>query len=91
MADELLAIMGDDGVFREYDSTYDITIHCESQKEQEAIMERLIGSVSRKEIDEMIAEIESYSNDSSHVRDWNGLQLALNIIHKYCDKEQKNV
>ena len=48
MADELLAIMGDDGVFREYDSKYDITIHCESHEEQKEIMERMIGSVSRK-------------------------------------------
>ena len=39
--DELKVILNDDGVFEEYDDTYDITIHCESQKEQDRVIEIL--------------------------------------------------
>ena len=41
MSKELQAIMNDDGVFEEYDDTYDLTIHCESKEEQEEILNRL--------------------------------------------------
>lgn len=33
--DELKAILNDDGVFEEYDDTYDLTIHCTSQEDQD--------------------------------------------------------
>ena len=33
--------IGDDGIARVYDDTYDITIHCESAEEQEKAMELL--------------------------------------------------
>lgn len=32
--DELKMVMNDDGVFKEYDDTYDIIIHCTSAEEQ---------------------------------------------------------
>lgn len=35
MSDDILLTLGEDGVFREYDDTYDVVIHCESQEEQE--------------------------------------------------------
>lgn len=34
-------IFDEDGVAREYDDTYDITIHCESQEEQDAVWKML--------------------------------------------------
>lgn len=34
-------IIGEDGVGRLYDSTYDITIHCESQEEQDRVLKQL--------------------------------------------------
>lgn len=37
----IMMIMGDDGVFREYNDEFDITIHCESQEEAERVMEKL--------------------------------------------------
>lgn len=37
----IMMIMGDDGVFREYNDEFDITIHCESQKEAERVIEKL--------------------------------------------------
>ena len=41
MSRELKAIMNNDGVFEEYDDTYDITIHLESKEEQNRIIEWL--------------------------------------------------
>lgn len=37
----IMMIMGDDGVFREYNDEFDITIHCESQEEAEMVIEKL--------------------------------------------------
>ena len=37
----IMMIRGDDGVFREYNDEFDITIHCESQEEAERVMEKL--------------------------------------------------
>lgn len=34
-------MIGDDGVAREYDSTWDITIHCESEEEQKLALEKI--------------------------------------------------
>ncbi len=39
MSRELKVIMNNDGVFEEYDDTYDITIHLESKEEQNKIIE----------------------------------------------------
>ena len=37
MNDSINLIFDEDGVAREYDDTYDITIHCESQEEQDKV------------------------------------------------------
>ena len=37
MSDEILLTIGDDGKASLYDDTYDITIHCESQEEQDEV------------------------------------------------------
>lgn len=39
MSDEFMLYLDDDGVARHYDDTYDITIHCESEEEQEKAIE----------------------------------------------------
>lgn len=41
MADSINLIFDEDGVARIYDDTYDITIHCESQEEQDAVLAKL--------------------------------------------------
>lgn len=38
---KLEIIIDEDGVGRLYDSTYDITIHCESQEEQDRVLKQL--------------------------------------------------
>ena len=44
MSDEIMLVFGEDGVAREYDDTWDITIHCESEEEQKAVLEKLNNS-----------------------------------------------
>lgn len=44
---ELNMIMNDDGVFEEYDDTYDLTIHCTSQEEQDEVLLRLNKTVEQ--------------------------------------------
>lgn len=55
----LMAIMGDDGVFREYNDEFDITIHCQSQEEQEQV-EAILNRqwISREDIEKIIADIQ---------------------------------
>ena len=44
MSDEIMLVFGEDGVAREYDDTWDITIHCESEEEQKAVLEKIKNS-----------------------------------------------
>lgn len=46
-----------DGYWDIYDDTYDITIHCTSQEEQEKVEKRLENSVSREEIEKAYESI----------------------------------
>ena len=41
MSDGIKVLIGDDGVARMYDDTYDITIHCESKQEQDEVVKKL--------------------------------------------------
>lgn len=41
MSEEIKFYFGEDGIAREYDDTYDITIHCTSQEEQDNVLEKL--------------------------------------------------
>ena len=41
MSEELKIIANEDGTFSEYDDTFDITIHCQSEEEQNEVLEKL--------------------------------------------------
>ena len=41
MTDSINLIFDEDGMARIYDDTYDITIHCESQEEQDKVLAKL--------------------------------------------------
>ena len=41
MCDSIKLIFDEDGNAKEYDDTYDIVIHCESQEEQDKVMKKL--------------------------------------------------
>ena len=57
---ELKMIMNDDGVFEEYDDTYDLTIHCTSQEEQDEVLLRLNKTVET--LEEIKLEIKQLAN-----------------------------
>ena len=46
MSDGIELLIGDDGVVRQYDSTWDITIHCENEEEQKRAI-KSINSANR--------------------------------------------
>lgn len=41
MSEELNIIANEDGTFSEYDDTFDITIHCQSEEEQNEVLAKL--------------------------------------------------
>lgn len=41
MSEELQFVLNDNGLFEEYDDKYDVTIHCETEEEQEDVLRRL--------------------------------------------------
>ena len=51
-----------DGVFEEYDDTYDLTIHCLSQEEQDDVLARLNAENIIEKIKADIKEIANYDN-----------------------------
>jgi hypothetical protein len=55
MGKDLMIYFDEDGVGKVYDDTYDITIHCESEEEQEKAIE-LIKSTQRKPDKEKISD-----------------------------------
>lgn len=60
MSNGIMAIMGDDGVFRKYNDKFDITIHCESQEEQDQVEEILNQQyISKEVLNRIIAEMRS--------------------------------
>ena len=103
MSDGLLAIMGDDGVFREYNDEFDITIHCESREEQDKVKEILNQkSISKEDLNKIIAEMRSRLDGVNITLDVlvendplipkmeaakTTLEECLSIIAKYTQKE----
>lgn len=41
MSDVMELVQNEDGTFSEYDDTYDITIHCETEEERKKVIECL--------------------------------------------------
>ena len=77
MSDGIMLVFGEDGVAREYDDTWDITIHCESEEEQKAVWEKLnnlnrevknlTDTISRQAaIDEVVAWLRDRMTDGKN-------------------------
>lgn len=97
------AIMQDDGTFKAYDDTYDITIHCESKEEQDKVKEILNQkSISKEDLNKIIAEMRSRLDGVNITLDVlvendpltpkmeaakTTLEECLSIIVKYAQKE----
>lgn len=50
MSEEIKIYFDEDGIAKEYDDTYDLTIHCESKKDHDELLDRLL-SMPKKWID----------------------------------------
>ena len=48
MSKELKIIANDDGTFSEYDDTFDIIIHCQSEEEQNEVLAKLNAPQQKK-------------------------------------------
>ena len=90
----LMAIMGDDGIFREYKDDFDITIHCESQEEQDRVKKILNQEyVSKEDIDEAISEIMRsdipicYMDGYERAAFADGQGSAVMMLREYLQKE----
>lgn len=86
----LMAVMGDDGKFREYNDEFDITIHCESQEEQDRVKKILNQEyVSRKTIEMAIDEImisdipEDYVDGNERAAFADGQGTAVMMLREY--------
>lgn len=100
---ELKLIIGDDGVLREYNDEFDITIHCESKEEQDQVKEILNQEyISKEDLNKIIAEMRSRLDGVNITLDVlarndplipkmeaakTTLEECLSIIAKYAQKE----
>lgn len=105
MSDEgIKAIMNEDGVFEEYNDEYDLTIHFESQEEQDAFIKNAQTAVTREKIDRLKEAIKDYGEGvtismkalpegSRLIPRMEGVKTAINEILKmfkiYCDGQQE--
>ena len=70
-----------DGVFEEYDDTYDLTIHCTSQEEQDDVLARLNAVDIIEKIKADIREMANYDNVDT-------LADVMKIIKKYAGEKE---
>ena len=75
MSEGLRAILNDDGVFEEYDDTYDLIIHCENKEEQEDVLNRL--NWRWIPISERLPEIHNYSDIYLVTLKRDGIHIAM--------------
>ena len=68
MSDGIMLVFGEDGVAREYDDTWDITIHCESEEEQKAVWEKL----------------NNLNREVNNLTDTISRQTAIELAMQYC-------
>ena len=62
MCDGIMLTIDDDGVAHEYDDTYDIIIHCESQEDQDKAREKLMRT-NWIPCDERLPERKDHKDD----------------------------
>lgn len=60
MKDSILLMLNEEGVAEEYDDTYDIIIHCESEEDQKRAEEMLKNCMRWVPVDERLPEDASY-------------------------------
>ena len=70
-----------DGLFETYDDTYDLTIHCTSQEEQDAVLARLNTEDTIEKIKTNIREMANYDNVDTLVD-------VMKIIKKHAGEKE---
>ncbi|MBO7732946.1 MAG: hypothetical protein J6S67_10345 [Methanobrevibacter sp.] len=85
MSKDIMIYFDDDGLAKEYDDTYDVTIHCENQEDHDKLMNKLINEYTRS--DESIicqAMFDKMRDEILHLHDWAfSREAILKIIDKY--------
>ena len=83
MSDEIMLVFGEDGVAREYDDTWDITIHCESEEEQKAVIKTVLEKLNNSNQE---AKTQLSAKDTNvPCKDLISRQDALDAIGKCTD------
>lgn len=80
---ELKMIMNDDGVFEEYDDTYDLTIHCTSQEEQDEVLMKLNRIACTDELPVTPQPCEDVPDNNVGEMDCISRELALEKMADY--------
>lgn len=81
MKEEFKYIWDEDGHFVEYDDTYDLTIHCTSQEEQDDVLARLNVENIIEKIKADIKEMANYDNVDT-------LSDVMKIIKKHAGEKE---
>lgn len=73
MSEGLKIIANEDGTFSEYDDTFDITIHCQSEEEQDEVLAKLNAPQPKRGcwIEHSDESGKWYECDQCHT-DWGG-------------------
>lgn len=53
MGKDIMIYFDDDSLAKEYDDTYDVTIHCESQEEHDKLINMLINEFTKNDESEV--------------------------------------
>nr|DAG19682.1 MAG TPA: Protein of unknown function (DUF551) [Caudoviricetes sp.] len=81
MSDAMEFVQNEDGTFSEYDDTYDIVIHCETEEEQKKVIERL-KATSWIPVSERLPEIKMPYEECYLVTDGRFCWIAYYIREK---------
>lgn len=90
MADGIMAVMNEDGVFETYDDTYDIIIHCKTAEEVNQLQERLEQLNAPKSIARQIQDVadDMCNNYCKYPETWNveaeGCELSESEVCANC-------
>lgn len=80
MSEELKIIANEDGTFSEYDDTFDITIHCQSEEEQNEVLAKLNAPQPK------IGWWKAYTHSAYHGNDENDEPIWREVVVYHCSE-----
>lgn len=89
MSEEIKLIIGEDGIFREYNDEFDVTIHFENKEEQEQFLKECIkGQKSLKAWDKLTDSLnEELEKNSSFKQAYYKVHMIVNELLKEIEQE----